>query len=219
MNPTQGQAAPAAPAMGSFVNVERNEGTVWLQPGIHTVVVASIAFVQPQTSSPYIGIKMVDGDGKETTQRFYVSPKAIDISLGNIVHLLNKIVTDEQLNTLQWPEGDYDAMCKVLDAAIPKDVAIEIKLSGEEYNGRINAKFAFKPFAQKPGEDRLIFNPDTDIKREEVADLTSNLTPPPAGGGAVPPPANGGPAAAPGVQAPGVAPGAAPAAPGIQVPQ
>jgi hypothetical protein len=199
-----GNAQPSAPTMGGFAQVERNEGTVWLTPGLHTVRISKIAYVTPQTSKPFVGITLSTSDGKETTQRFYVSPQAVGTSLVNIVHLLNKAVSDEELNKLQWPQDDYQKMCEVLDAAVPKDVAIEIKLIGEEYNGKINAKFGFRPFAQKPGEDRLVFNPDTDIKREEVADLTSNLQAPPVG--ATPPPANGGPAAAPGM-------------PGIQVPQ
>jgi len=177
--------ANAGNKSAGFGNVARNDGFNYLEPGIHTVAITDIRFEQPATAKPYIAVEFKNQEGSVTTQKLYVSPKAVEITLENLVHLLNKVVSDEELNKLTWPDGDWDAMAAAVKAMNPSGTALQIKLVGEEYNGTIYAKLGYKPFAQKIGEDRLIFNIDKDIKREETANLTSNLQAPsavPAGG-------------------------------------
>ena len=206
MNQFPQNTAPQAQASSGFGGTTRDEGAVWLTPGIHTVAITKVEWVVPQTNKPYVGVTMMTQDDKSTLQRFYMSPAAQDISMQNMVHLFNKVTTDAELNKLAWADGDFAGMCAAIaPLVVGVGVAIEIKLSGEEYEGKINAKFAFRPFAQKPGDDSLIFNPDVDVKRDDAPDMTSNLAAPSALGAI--------PAATPGVP---VAPGAV--APGIQIP-
>ena len=186
-----------------FGSVERVEGSNFMEPGIHKVVVTKLEWVTPETAKPHVAISLATPDGTTvTTQKFYfTTDKAVKISLEKLVHVFNKIVPDETINKLAWEEANWEAMCTVVGPVVINQAPIEIKLIGEEYNGNIYAKFGFQPFAQKEGESNLVFNPDTDIKREEVADMTSSIQAP-----------------MPGQGAPGV-PGAAPTMPSTPAPQ
>jgi hypothetical protein len=164
-----------APAAGTgFGSVTRDDGMTFLTPGIHTVTIKKVELVTPQTGKPYIGVTLASDKGA-TIQRFYVSPGAKEQSLINMVHLFNKAASDADINGLTWPDGDWAAMAAAVSKLVCTGQAIEIKLSGEEYKGKINAKFAFRPFAQRVGEDKLVYSEAMDTKREEVANMTSAI--------------------------------------------
>lgn len=184
--------------VSSFADVEDNDGSVYLDPGIHTVKFLGCTWETPQTKKPYANFRFGGGAGT-TDQRFYLQGgDNTKISLESIKHIAKHLVDKSELEKLTWPEGDHAAMCEKLDALLSKEKDVEIKLVGEEYNGRILGKFGYKPFIQNVGDQTLKFNPDTDIKREAKPDISS------VGAGAMPPPAAP-PAAA------GTPPGAAPA--------
>ena len=163
-------------ASAGFGGVERNDGNVFLPPGLHEVVISKVEYVTPDTAKPYICATLSNDNGS-SLQRFYVSPGAVEQSLINLVHLFNKVAGDDAINTLNWPDGDWAAMAAAVSPLVCTGQAIRIKLSGDEYNGRINAKFGFRPFAEKvdASPSRLVFNESVDVKREEAASMTSGV--------------------------------------------
>lgn len=172
----QGQENNGSTGTTGFGAVKRDEGQVFLSPGVHEVAITKVEYVTPETAKPYIAVTM-ESDAGITTQRFYVSPAAKEQSLTNLAHLFTKVVSDEKLNSLSWADDDWSGMCAVVSDAVCTGQALRIKLSGEEYNGRINAKFAFRPFAEiiNQSPSKLVFNEASDVKREEASNLTSGI--------------------------------------------
>jgi hypothetical protein len=86
-------------------------------------------------------------------------------------------VSDEKINSLKWDDGDWEKMASVVSEVVCTGQSLRVKLSGEEYNGRINAKFGWKPFAEEVSANpsRLSFSESADIKRSEAANLTSGV--------------------------------------------
>jgi hypothetical protein len=173
MDFNQGQSTAKSAGFGG---VERNDGAVFLSPGLHEVTISKVEYITPDTAKPYIAVTLGNDLGS-TTQRFYVSPQAVDQTLINLVHLFNKVASDDQMNALTWPDGDWAAMASAVTPLVCTGQSLRIKLSGEEYNGRINAKFGWKPFAEaiSANPSRLTFNEASDVKMSESANITSGV--------------------------------------------
>ncbi len=158
--------------MINFKDVETDHGTNFLAPGIHSVTVKEVVY--DTTKKEKIAITFVAEDGV-TTQDFYTTAKAAPYSYVNLKHIIAKCIDEAAADGVEGEDH------KALAAAISKLIVGKkcgIKLSGEWYDGKLRAKFNYRPFCQADGEDLLKFDEASDIKKEESADLTSNLSRP-----------------------------------------
>ena len=135
----------AASGAFSVKAYSETEGTNYINSGIHVMEIAGVVGEEPEGKSPYIEFQLKSPNG-EHKERLYFSEKAQKNSWGNLRHLVNKIITDAELENIS-SDSISEYAEKLSSAITGKKVRVVIveKLSD---NGKLYNRFKFPPFAE-----------------------------------------------------------------------
>lgn len=182
----------------SFAGAKRDEGTLRLKAGKHKVKILEVKGTVPtenkkdasgketgELKAPFIEMKFGNEDGI-FVKKFYFSEKAAEGAMTDIIHVANKIISEDEINKIE--ADNVVELAKKLDKKISNKKEIYILIYDKlQDNGKVYPEVPYKPFAGAVDgdKDRLEYDPSKNDKpKEKPANAMGSASQPTSGGAA-----------------------------------